>query len=224
MEADTQKQAKKHKLKIRILSAIILIPLMVTIVYQGGYIFTALIILAALLAGYEWYKMTFAVSQSIPHLLFGLIFIIFGTGSFIFLRLGIEQGAYLALTQMIAVWASDTGAYVTGKRFGGKKLAPLTSPNKTWAGLIGSMVFTGLFMFVLFASLLGSLSYLWFFAGLSLGVIGQMGDLFVSQYKRRANLKDSGQVIPGHGGLLDRVDSWLLISPVFLSYVLIWQM
>lgn len=117
---------------------------------------------------------------------------------------------------MLQVWATDIFAYFAGRTFGGPKLAPSISPKKTWSGLVGgaiasAIVTGGLAMWVQLPQA-G-----WFWAlGLVLAVIAQVGDLFESYLKRKAGFKDSGNLLPGHGGVLDRIDGLLAVSPVFM--------
>lgn len=124
----------------------------------------------------------------------------------------------LALTAyMIAcVWGTDIGGYFAGKFLGGPKLMPAISPNKTWAGLMGGMVLSALFGCAVVGGFgFGSLPVM-----LALSVcttlVAQMGDLFKSHFKRRAGVKDSGGLIPGHGGVLDRIDG-LVAAALFLA-------
>jgi phosphatidate cytidylyltransferase len=130
----------------------------------------------------------------------------------------------LALIVMINVWISDIAAYFAGKGFGGPRLSPQGSPNKTWSGATGAVICTAL-VGALTAGLVGSSVINWLlFSGL-ISFVGQFGDLGESYWKRHFNVKDSGSLIPGHGGLLDRLDSFtavliclailLLISPDF---------
>lgn len=120
------------------------------------------------------------------------------------------------------VWATDTGAYFAGRAIGGPKLAPRISPNKTWAGLIGGMILAAAI-----AALLG----LWFgpiglslqtiLIAMGLAVVAQMGDLLESFYKRRYDVKDSSSLIPGHGGILDRVDGLMAAAVVLVGFMII---
>jgi phosphatidate cytidylyltransferase len=130
-----------------------------------------------------------------------------------------EQALVHVLFVFAVVWGSDSLAYFAGRLLGGPRLAPVWSPNKTWAGLFGAMVGAGLgggavaygfgLPFVAGAILLGA----------GLGVIAQVGDLFESRFKRLAHLKDSGLLIPGHGGALDRLDALMFVTPVFAIFV-----
>jgi phosphatidate cytidylyltransferase len=109
---------------------------------------------------------------------------------------------------IVAVAATDIGAYFTGKAFGGPKLAPKISPKKTWAGLVGGMI-SASFLTMGMGLFLGFPIWLGAALGTGLAVISQLGDLFESAIKRRFGVKDSGGIIPGHGGLFDRVDGHL---------------
>jgi phosphatidate cytidylyltransferase len=122
-----------------------------------------------------------------------------------------SQGIWLVLGLFAIVWATDTGALIFGKLIGGKKLAPKLSPGKTWAGTIGGTV-TALVVFLPFVAIfaVNAFSALAFAAGLS--VVAHLGDLLESAIKRYFGYKDSGGLIPGHGGMLDRVDSLFAAS------------
>jgi phosphatidate cytidylyltransferase len=114
------------------------------------------------------------------------------------------DGIHLMLWTLAIVWATDIGAYFAGRSIGGPKLAPTISPNKTWAGLIGGTV-AAIVVGVSLAHLLHLPMRLAGFSGL-LAVAGQAGDLYESAMKRRAGVKDSGRLLPGHGGAMDRLD------------------
>jgi phosphatidate cytidylyltransferase len=122
------------------------------------------------------------------------------------------QGIQLLAWILALVIATDTGAYAAGRSIGGPKLAPAISPNKTWAGLIGGMVSAAIVGLI--AGLWLDLSSPWKLMILSAGlaVIEQVGDLLESAFKRRFGVKDSSHIIPGHGGVLDRVDGLLTVS------------
>ena len=119
------------------------------------------------------------------------------------------------------IWCSDTGAYLVGRAFGKHKLGTPVSPRKTVEGTIGGLVVGTLTSFVLSVILLnGTLSWVnAIFIGLLLSVLGQLGDLSASLMKRTAGVKDSGQVIPGHGGFIDRCDSLIFSTPVLYYYL-----
>ena len=116
----------------------------------------------------------------------------------------------IVLWVLVVTWATDIMAYFAGRSIGGPKLAPRISPNKTWAGLIGGMVGAGLFGGVVASWFEMEPLFLW--AGAPMGLIAQAGDLYESWVKRRAGVKDSGSLLPGHGGVLDRLDGLLAVA------------
>ena len=118
---------------------------------------------------------------------------------------------------LAVVWATDIGAYFAGRGIGGPKLAPSISPNKTWAGLIGGALSAGL-VGTLAAGLTDSDATLLVVGGMILAVVAQGGDLLESWCKRHFGVKDSSHIIPGHGGILDRVDGLLAVLPVVFLY------
>lgn len=127
-------------------------------------------------------------------------------------------GGWLILWLLAVVWATDIFAYVVGSNVGGPRLAPAISPNKTWSGLLGGVAAAGLAA-ALLVSLVSELRVLWTpwaaaVAGVMLGAVAQAGDLLESRLKRRFGAKDSSRLIPGHGGLLDRIDGILAASIV----------
>ena len=128
------------------------------------------------------------------------------------LRAQPEKGLLYALWAMALVWATDIGAYFAGRTIGGPKIAPTISPSKTWAGLAGGVVAAAAFAFAL---------HIW--AGLPfrlvpwtplLAVVAQAGDFYESWLKRRAGVKDSGTLLPGHGGVMDRLDGLVPVAPI----------
>jgi phosphatidate cytidylyltransferase len=131
-----------------------------------------------------------------------------------------EQGGFLlVLWLLLVIWASDVGAYLVGSQVGGPKLAPRLSPNKTWSGLLGGGLLAGTAaaLAAAFADMpTRGLAYPLpqFLIGFLLAGWSQLGDIVESTIKRRFNVKDSGRLIPGHGGVLDRIDSLVFTAPV----------
>ncbi|HEY8118878.1 MAG TPA: phosphatidate cytidylyltransferase [Methylophilaceae bacterium] len=124
---------------------------------------------------------------------------------------------WLLLGIIGAVWIADSAAYFTGKRFGKRKLAPLISPGKTWEGVLGAWLAVSIYGFVLCQVF--ALDY-WLIAGLwGITVLSIMGDLLESLLKRQANLKDSGSLLPGHGGVLDRIDGLTSSLPLAAFFI-----
>lgn len=127
------------------------------------------------------------------------------------------RGGFFVLFMFLLIWAADTGAYFSGKFLGKHKLAPVVSPNKTWEGAIGGFILS---MIVAYAGAIllnidvnNWLLYLGVVAALA--IFSVLGDLFESALKRVANIKDSGNLLPGHGGVLDRLDSTVVVAPLF---------
>lgn len=123
-----------------------------------------------------------------------------------------DYGIVFTLWALALVWACDIGAYFSGRTFGGPKLAPRISPNKTWAGLIGGTIAASLFAAVMHYQY--GLPWRMTLATPVLAAIAQGGDLFESWLKRRAGVKDSGSILPGHGGVLDRLDGLVPVAPI----------
>lgn len=130
-----------------------------------------------------------------------------------------EDGLLLTLWALSLVWACDIGAYFSGRTFGGPKLAPAVSPNKTWAGLIGGVIVASLFAGLLHAQ--AGLPFRLAAATPLLGALAVLGDLYESWLKRRAGVKDSGSLLPGHGGVLDRLDGLVPVAPVAAALALL---
>ncbi len=123
-----------------------------------------------------------------------------------------DEGLLWAFWALSLVWATDIGAFFAGRSIGGPKLAPKLSPNKTWAGLIGGIVAASLLAIVLHVQY--GLPWRMTLATPFLAFLAQGGDLYESWLKRRAGVKDSGNILPGHGGLLDRLDGVVPVAPV----------
>ncbi len=153
----------------------------------------------------------------------GLGYISYAMGCLWLLRMETAHGAAWLFLVLAATWAGDSAAFFIGSRFGRRRFSPNLSPNKTWAGVLGGLL----------GSLAGGLLSLPLLAGavsigfvaatsLAVGLTGQLGDLFESLWKRAKGVKDSGNLIPGHGGLLDRIDSLLIGIPVGYHIVRTW--
>ncbi|WP_167072043.1 phosphatidate cytidylyltransferase [Sphingomonas vulcanisoli] len=141
----------------------------------------------------------------------GLCYAGFPIVALLFLRDG-QHGIAVTLWTLLIVWATDIGAYFAGRSIGGPLLAPKLSPKKTWAGLGGGVIAALVIgALVAFGVRLG-LAYYWL--GAPLAVVAQLGDIYESALKRRAEVKDSGRLLPGHGGLLDRLDGLVPVAVV----------
>ena len=122
----------------------------------------------------------------------------------------------------ILIWANDTFAYIIGKTWGKNKLFELVSPKKTIEGFIGGMLFTIIFAFILYKSNFIFNFENWIYIAFIVSIFGTLGDLFESKLKRIAKVKDSGNIMPGHGGLLDRLDSVIYVAPLVYLYLILY--
>ena len=132
-----------------------------------------------------------------------------------------DDGLWTVLWLVALVWGTDIGAYFAGRQFGGPKLLPAVSPKKTWAGLGGGMLAAagvGLVAAELGGELAAGPGWVLALASAALAIVAQLGDLFESSLKRRFGVKDSSALIPGHGGLLDRIDGLISVAPVYGAY------
>ncbi len=148
---------------------------------------------------------------------FGALYTTLPFGAFVWLRDANEEGFVWALAVLLIVWATDIAAYFAGRGFGGPLLSPLDSPSKTWTGAIGAVVCAAL-AGASIARVGNADLFHWVFASAVVSVVAQGGDLLESRFKRQFGVKDSSGVIPGHGGVLDRVDS-LMASVVLVVLV-----
>ncbi len=145
----------------------------------------------------------------------GIVYLSIAMLSMVWLRLAPDTGRIMVLWIVALVVATDVGAYFTGRAIGGPRLAPRISPGKTWAGLFGGMACAGGAGFVLARVLESDAPGLVAALSGGLAVVAQAGDLLESALKRHFKVKDSGTLIPGHGGVLDRIDSICFAAPVF---------
>ena len=192
----------------RTLSILFLAPLVLLVFWVGGFLLKAFAALVMLIAFYEFFMIAKLERQlGVKYGLTAFAALYCVTAFFALVSLKLMTLLWLVL----AVWGSDIGGYVFGKLIGGPKLAPKISPNKTIAGLVGACFVPVVIMeFVLAPHYEIGLVF-----GIMIGLIGQCGDIFVSYLKRRVGVKDTGRIIPGHGGVLDRVDALMLVITVF---------
>ena len=204
------------ELQKRILSSLVLIPIALFFIIKGTYFFNFFILICLFISIYEWHKM----SKEINYTVLGIIFLMFSFYSVYYFR-NEFYGDYLYLIIILSICVfTDIGGYIFGKLFKGPKLTKI-SPNKTLSGSLGSFILSisvsSLLLGYIFNTDLVDNILIGFFISLSV----QIGDLFFSYLKRKASLKNTGDILPGHGGILDRIDGILLGIPVGLVYVLI---
>lgn len=209
-DGPTGPQSGSRNLFARIAVALILIPLAIGAAWAGGWVWAVLVVPVAIGLFIEWLLIVKAAPSSsrpgwialgVPYAAAALI-------GALLVRHDADYGFVALLLVFSVVWASDIGGYFAGKSIGGPKLAPRISPNKTWAGALGGF---GL-------SLIVAVGFSWAGQGrllpllvlaAMLSVVSQLGDLFESAIKRHFGVKDSSHIIPGHGGLLDRLDGFV---------------
>jgi phosphatidate cytidylyltransferase len=268
---DMAQGPKKNNLFVRIVSALIMLPIAIFIILNGGIPYFILIVLLTVLVLSEWngicenkplsplffvqaissILLMFQVNWDSPYLLASFLssvvsisamaylgnakirwaivgFLYAVIPSLSFLKIYQLAGGEVVLWMMIVIWSMDTGAYFAGKNIGGPKMSPKISPNKTWSGLIGgtitAMVFGGVFVYLIndkSIPLFDNALILLIFSGL-FAILSQIGDLAESAVKRKFSVKDSGALIPGHGGIMDRVDGVLFVAPavVLVTYLI----
>ena len=205
----------------RIISSVILIPITLYIVIQGSNLFNLFLITSLFLSCREWFLI---VNKKIYYFL-GFLFLLFSYLSIYSIRNNFGESSlnFFLIIFLICV-LTDIGGYIFGKLFKGPKLTKI-SPKKTYSGMIGSFIFSivGLFIFVNysiyldFKSLEFDLNF--FFFVLLISSISQLGDITISYFKRLSNINDTGNIIPGHGGILDRTDGMIFSYP--FAYLLL---
>lgn len=207
--------AKKSDLGVRTASAIVMVAVAGTALWLGGPVWTAFVVLVALGVYWEWARLALAFTRGPvvrgAWLLGGLVYVGLAGAMLAQLRVS-SDGIAQTLAVALAVIGTDIGAYFAGRTFGGPKIAPAISPSKTWSGLGGGMLGATLaYAGVQAASGIPVMWGLTALFGALAAIIAQAGDFFESWMKRRAGVKDSGKLIPGHGGLFDRVDGLLAV-------------
>ena len=206
----------KVELQKRILSSLILIPLSFFFIIKGSYLFNFFLFICFCLTIYEWHMM----SKRKIYYLTGIIFLIFSFFLTYSLRnVSNEQSLLFFLFVIIICISTDVGGYIFGNLFKGPKLTKL-SPNKTYSGMIGSyfLAIISSLLLIKNSNLITGKTYdvtlELFVMVILISTTSQIGDLIVSFFKRLSKIKDTGNLIPGHGGLLDRIDGLLFAMPV----------
>ena len=189
----------------RILSSIILLPLVLYSIFMGSFYLIFLIVICFFIALYEWHKM-------VKHKMYRIIGYIFLILSFYsFYELSIEK--FIIIPLFICI-STDIGGYIFGKIFRGPKLTKI-SPNKTYTGMLGGYFLSILFIIIYSNYINQPINLLLLITVIFISSISQIGDIVVSYFKRLSKLKNTGIIIPGHGGILDRIDGMLFAIPTF---------
>lgn len=187
--------------------------ILLTLFWQFGFQVYAAGLIGFFLVLNIYWVITFPQNfQTLAALTWGKLYVTTLSGIFLLLR-SLDVGFIAILTVFITIWASDSGAYLIGMTLGKRKLIPAVSPKKSLEGAIGGIIFAALAMATM-APYIGTGRGSAALMGIVLSVVGQFGDFAESALKRWSNIKDSGSFLPGHGGVLDRLDSLLFAGPV----------
>ncbi|MCY7271644.1 MAG: phosphatidate cytidylyltransferase [Sphingomonas bacterium] len=197
-----------NELLIRTIVAIVMAAVALIAAFLGGYVFAILVAIAAGAMFVEWRRLTEGWGPG--WMIAGFAYALLPALALLWLRDRAPQGLELLYWVFIVSWSTDIGAYFAGRAIGGPKLAPSISPNKTWAGLIGGMVSAALAGWAWTQYVMLPLSLIWLAPVFAAAAQG--GDLFESWLKRRGDAKDSGSMLPGHGGILDRLDGLVVVA------------
>lgn len=212
----------------RTISALLLAPIVLAIVVQGGVLYQCLIVAASLLMLHEWHAMVLNQNEewqeqkrkrwNVAGFLYALIFAV----ALLYLR-DLPKGLSILIFAISITWATDIAAYAAGRIIGGPKILPAVSPSKTWSGLAGGMLAAALVGAISAPFLAETMQLInWFYGamlGMILAVIAQAGDFLESWVKRQCRVKDSGALIPGHGGILDRLDGLWAVAIIVACMV-----
>ncbi len=195
----------------RIISSIIMLPISLYVILQGSYLFIIFILICFFLSSYEWYK----ISKNKFYKFIGIILLIISFYSFYKIRIEYALD-YILLVLLICI-STDIGGYIFGKILGGPNLTKI-SPKKTYAGTTGGYLLSMLSIYT-YLELLNTNSIFIFNMNIFLiiiviSTISQLGDIIISYFKRVSKIKDSGKIIPGHGGILDRIDGMIFVFPI----------
>ena len=203
------------ELQKRILSSVVLIPIVLISIIEGSFFFNLLLLLSFCISLYEWQSL----AKNISYYILGFIFLFFSFYCIYQLRTSFDGSHYPLLVVVLVCIFTDIGGFVFGKIFKGPKLISY-SPKKTIAGLIGSYLLSlTLVPILLTLNIIESKFALMItIFVIILSTVSQIGDIVISFFKRKSNIKDTGKLIPGHGGILDRIDGMLFAFPV--AYIL----
>ena len=193
------------ELKKRILSSIILLPLALFFIFAGSFYLIFFTLICFFVSIYEWNNMV----KKIELQFFGSLFLIFSFYTFYEI-----SDSYLLIFVLLLCASTDIGGYTFGKLFKGPKLIRI-SPNKTYSGMIGGYLLSLIFLSFFMNWINQTVNLEWFIVTILISTVSQIGDIVISYFKRLSKVKDTGKIIPGHGGLLDRIDGMIFAFPIF---------
>ena len=197
----------------RVLSALVLAPIALACVWVGGAAFAVIVAAVMLGLAVEWLGLCRRSGRALLRPA-GLAYVALAGAAMLWLRDDPVAGRANVLFLLLVVWAGDIGAYLIGRWIGGPRLAPHISPGKTWSGAVGGLLAAVAAGLVAAHVLSDAATWRAVVIAAALGIVAQAGDLLESFVKRRLEVKDSGHLIPGHGGLFDRLDGVLAAAPV----------
>ena len=205
----------------RILSSIIILPISIFCIIRGNFFFNFFLILIFLISFYEWTKISFKKK----YLYFGYIFLIFSFYTVFEIRnYETDNNLFIFFFLLLICIFTDIGGFIFGKIFKGPRLTKI-SPNKTYSGALGGYLFSIIMSFIavkyvpdyiLYGNYEFSLNQVIFIFIIS--TVSQIGDILISFFKRLSNVKDTGKIIPGHGGVLDRIDGMIFVFPFYYIF------
>lgn len=204
------------ELKKRILSSVILLPIVFYIIIEGDILFNIFITIVLFLSIYEFYKFKLNIFFNF----YGIIYLLISFYTIFSFRNMIDENSLLYfLIVIITCVGSDIGGFIFGKILKGPKLTKI-SPNKTYSGLIGAYILSCFFIlfFFLIQNRYDLITLNFMLIVIIISTVSQLGDLFISFLKRKSKIKDTGSIIPGHGGVLDRIDGMIFAFPI--SYLI----
>ena len=209
----------KEEIIKRILSSIILIPTVFFFIIKGSFLFNFFIFICFLITTYEWLKL----SKNNFLKFFGSIFLVISFYTMFRIRNEFDRDYFHLLLVIIICVSTDIGGYIFGNIFKGPKLTKI-SPKKTYSGVIGSfllsLIFTNLFLDFLSNVKTFEFTKEMFLFILLVSLVSQIGDIIISYFKRKSKIKDTGTIIPGHGGILDRIDGMIFAIPFAYVFIL----
>jgi phosphatidate cytidylyltransferase len=201
----------------RIISSIFLIPISLFFIIKGSYMFNIFLLICFLISAFEWHTM----SKRNLHNIFGLFFLSFSFFTIFKLRNDFSADYTYVLFVLLICVSTDIGGYIFGRTLKGPKLTQI-SPKKTYAGVVGGYLLPMITVNFLLDNPFFyediELTFMTFIFVFGISTISQLGDITISYFKRLSNVKDTGKIIPGHGGLLDRIDGMIFAFP--FSYII----
>ncbi len=205
--------------KQRIISALVMIPFALYAIFYSKNLFLLLAIAIAILMTCEWLDMIKNMQDQKKWRIIGFFYILIPIYAVIKIRF---YDVDVLFWMFSVIWATDIFAFFAGKTLGGAKLAPTISPNKTWSGLAGGVIASALIGLLSSFMFTGGVVF-FVFVSIVLSLIEQVSDLLESKFKRIFGVKDSGTIIPGHGGVLDRLDGLMLVAPAVLFFITVFS-